>query len=299
MIESPILYMGSKKKLINQGLINLFPNSINTFYDLFGGSGIVSMNTKADNYVLNDIDSKLFEFYALFKKYESADIIYKILENIKKFDMKRVGTKQNTYGAEKAKDNYCKLRDYANSTKSIVDLYTCTFYAFSQQMRFNSKGEFNMPFGNGAFSKTNEYYIAYGCKFFSGNNVSITNKSFKDINVDKLESNDFVYLDPPYFNSTATYNENGGWTKDNEEELYNFCETLDKKGIKWAMSNAFTTRGNANGSLVEWSKKNDYSVYHFNDFDYTPMGKSASNVDEVLISNYKPQYDEQISLFDF
>ena len=59
-IISPIFYQGCKKKAIKNGLINLFPTKINTFYDLFGGSGIISMNTKANNYVLNDIDSNLY-----------------------------------------------------------------------------------------------------------------------------------------------------------------------------------------------------------------------------------------------
>jgi len=30
-IKSPIFYMGNKKKLINKGLIELFPKNINTF----------------------------------------------------------------------------------------------------------------------------------------------------------------------------------------------------------------------------------------------------------------------------
>ena len=39
--------MGNKKKLINKGLIDLFPKDINTFYDLFAGSAVVSLNTDA------------------------------------------------------------------------------------------------------------------------------------------------------------------------------------------------------------------------------------------------------------
>ena len=38
MIISPIFYMGNKKKLIEKGLIDLFPNDIDTFVDLFGRS---------------------------------------------------------------------------------------------------------------------------------------------------------------------------------------------------------------------------------------------------------------------
>ena len=64
---SPIFYMGNKKKLISKGLIDLFPKDINLFVDLFGGSGVVSMNIDAKKYIVNDFDSNLFALYELFK----------------------------------------------------------------------------------------------------------------------------------------------------------------------------------------------------------------------------------------
>ena len=47
--------MGNKKKLINKGLIELFPENISMFVDLFAGSGVVSMNIEASKYIINDI----------------------------------------------------------------------------------------------------------------------------------------------------------------------------------------------------------------------------------------------------
>ena len=54
--------MGSKERLLNQ-LLPLFPEKISTFYDLFGGSAVVSLNVKADNYVLNDLSKHLYNLY--------------------------------------------------------------------------------------------------------------------------------------------------------------------------------------------------------------------------------------------
>lgn len=39
-MDSPILYTGSKRRLINKGLIDLFPNNIDTFIDLFTGGAV-------------------------------------------------------------------------------------------------------------------------------------------------------------------------------------------------------------------------------------------------------------------
>ena len=64
---SPIFYMGNKKKLIKKGLIELFPNDINMLIDMFGGSGVISINTNAEKYIINDIDKNLIDLYELFK----------------------------------------------------------------------------------------------------------------------------------------------------------------------------------------------------------------------------------------
>lgn len=283
---SPIFYMGNKKKLINKGLIDLFPNYIDTFYDLFGGSGIVSMNVKANKYVINDIDENVYNFYNLFKKEDCEVIIKEIISNVKSFGLERVGIKQNTEHSKEYKEKYVLLRNKANSTKNIIDLYSCMFYAFSQQMRFNKKGDFNMPFGNGAFTETNELYIKDGCDFFNSERVNVYNTSFDKLNIELLNTNDFIYLDPPYFNTTATYNENGGWNEEDEDRLYSFCEKLSNSNIKFAMSNVFNNKNIENTKLINWVKNNNFNVYTFDKFTYMACGKGNSNAQEVLITNY-------------
>lgn len=63
---SPIFYMGNKRKLVKKGLTDLFPKDIDTFVEPFAGSCIVSMNTKANKYIVNDIDKNLYSLYDLF-----------------------------------------------------------------------------------------------------------------------------------------------------------------------------------------------------------------------------------------
>ncbi|WP_306306929.1 DNA adenine methylase [Helicobacter cinaedi] len=38
----------------------------------------------------------------------------------------------------------------------------------------------------------------------------------------KINENDFVYIDPPYLITCATYNENGGWDEQDEKDLLVF-----------------------------------------------------------------------------
>lgn len=286
MKVSPIFYMGCKRKLINKGLIDLFPEKINTFVDLFAGGGIVSINVNANRYFVNDIDTHLYDFYHMFKTHTNKEIISHILSMLDNFGMLRVGVKQNTNEANIYKPRYLEMRKCANESKNVLDLYTCLFYAFSQQMRFNKKGDFNMPFGNGSFTEQNEKYITDGCNFFQQKNVYISHNNYRLFNVDILKADDFVYLDPPYLNTTATYNENNSWTIQNDKELFDFCDNLTNHKIKWGMSNVFKNKDIINQHLIDWVESNNYYVYYFNEFNYHACGKGNAKTVEVFITNY-------------
>ena len=287
---SPIFYMGNKKKLINKGLIELFPKNINMFVDLFTGSGVVSMNTEASKYIINDIDSNLIELYNMFKFTEADTIVEHIESRIEEYGLAKERTKRNEFKdkdkIEQYKKAYMSFRDYYNKNKNTLDFYTLMFYSFSQQFRFNSKGDFNMPCGNDCFSKTNEEYIKNGCNFFSGDNVFLFSNDFRSLKIDNLTDKDFVYLDPPYLNTTATYNENEGWTIKDEEDLYDLCESLNNKNIKFGLSNVFANKGVENTKIIEWCNKNNWNVYTFDKFSYMACGKGNSNAKEVFIRNY-------------
>ena len=290
VIISPIFYMGNKKQLIKKNLIDLFPNNIDKMIDLFGGSAIVSMNTKANQYFINDTDEHLIELYNLFKNNKAEDIINHINMRIDEYGLARERTKRNEFKdkdkIEQYKKAYMSFRDYYNKNKNTLDFYTLMFYSFSQQFRFNSKGDFNMPCGNDCFSKTNEEYIKNGCNFFSGDNVFLFSNDFRSLKINNLTDKDFVYLDPPYLNTTATYNENEGWTIKDEEDLYDLCENLNNKNIKFGLSNVFANKGVENTKIIEWCNKNNWNIYTFDKFSYMACGKGNSNAKEVFITNY-------------
>src|SRR5574344_1814961 len=134
--------MGNKKKIINKGLIDLFPKDIDTFIDIFAGSGVISMNVSANKYMVNDIDKNLFRLYSLFKGNFSEDIINHVEQRINEYGLAKERTKRNEF---KDKDKikqyklaYSNFRSYYNQTRNDLDFYTLMFYSFSQQFRFNS-----------------------------------------------------------------------------------------------------------------------------------------------------------------
>lgn len=282
--------MGNKHKLIKKGLIELFPKNIYNFYDLFGGSGVVSLNVNSEHYTLNDFDKNLYDIYMFFKKnnLNYNEVNNKILNIIKEYDLPLFSTDSrraniNKEIREKYKIKYFKLREDYNKNKDIYKLLTLQYYAMSRTMRFNKNNEFNMPFGNG-------YYIEDSYKIMYKNfielfnkNIKIENKDFKDISID---NNGFVYLDPPYRNTIATYSENNQWTLKDDIKLFNYIKKLDNNNIKFALSNVYENKGIINKELKQFVDDNNFKTFEFDDFSYCSFGKGSSKTKEVVILNY-------------
>ena len=307
MINSPIFYMGNKYKLLDQ-LIPLFPKKIDSFYDLFGGGGSVSLNARANKVIYNELNYNVYKLFELFKIYDSNFIINHIEKRIKEFELPTISCDIRTkHFQEEYKQehniNYLKFREYYNnSEKNYLDLYTLTFFSFCNLIRFNSKSQFNMPFGNRCFLDEHKPLITYCCYKMQNSNIILINQdAIKYIreNINNFKENDFIYLDPPYTNTLAVYNEQrafGGWNINNDLELFELLEKLDKKGIKWGLSNVFKNKEYINEHLIEWCNKNKWNVNHLN-CEYASLGKGKANTDEVFICNYNT--DKQTSIFDF
>ena len=79
-IKSPLNYTGNKYNLLSQ-ILPLFPQKINTFYDLFGGSGTVAINVSANRIIYNEYNKFIYELV----KYIATcniDIELKEIDNI-------------------------------------------------------------------------------------------------------------------------------------------------------------------------------------------------------------------------
>ena len=285
MIKSPIFYMGNKERLIKKGLIELFPNNINTFIDLFCGSGVVSLNVNAKNKILIDNDINIINLINYFKNNNPNNVIKDVEEIINNYQLPTFSTDARKFKGDRNifKEKYNILKNDYNNSRSIKLLYVLNIFSNSHMLRFNSRGEFNMPFGNGYFTDK--------CKENILNNTyneltTLINSDFRNINIGLLKKDDFIYLDPPYLNTDATYNENKGWSINDENDLYKICEKLNNKGIKFGLSNVFQNKGIENKKIIQWCEDNNWNVYLFDKFTYCACGKGNADSKEVFITNY-------------
>ena len=310
-IKSPIFYMGNKFDLL-ENLLPRFPleQEVGTFIDLFGGSGTVSLNVPYTNIIYNELNDNIINLLEMFINTSAEKIIQDIENNVNKFGLPKQNNDVSSLHYDEEYKNmynekYLNFREYYNKSepRKMVDLYTLTFFSFSNLIRFNSKSEFNMPFGNRYFTKEHQRLIYDACKRLRTKNITISNKNAFEVlkNIGENKQNYFIYLDPPYLNTQAIYNENrafGGWSIEDDYKLFGELDRLNALGIKWAMSNVLENKGKKNEHLEKWAKDNGYIIIHFEDKQYSSLGKGNANSKEVLIVNYNPPFEEY-NIFDF
>lgn len=302
LIQSPLNYTGGKFKLLSQ-ILPYFPQKINTFVDLFCGGCNVGINIDAKKVIYNDLSPHLLYLYNTLKNLDkdvTFDWIYQI---IAKYDLSLASKNGYAYYkcdssrglGEYNKERFLRLRSDFN-TATVIDyhyyvmLYVLIVYAFNNQIRFNAKGDFNLPVGKRDFNdKMAEKLSAFIDRIKEQNSV-FTAKDFREIDVTALSNSDFVYVDPPYLITCATYNENGGWGENDERDLLSLLDRLDANGVSFALSNVFSSKGHKNEILIEWTQKNSdkYRVAHLN-YSYSNANYHTNKTgatDEVLILNY-------------
>ncbi|WP_144265417.1 DNA adenine methylase, partial [Nosocomiicoccus sp. HMSC059G07] len=108
-----------------------------------------------------------------------------------------------------------------------IALYVLIAFSFNNQIRFNSSGDFNIPTGKRDFNSQMESKLIEFKEAISGENIEFSNEDFRVIIKNIVEKDSFVYLDPPYLISTASYNEMSGWTKKDEYDLLNQLDELN------------------------------------------------------------------------
>ena len=282
-VKSPLNYIGGKYKILNQ-IVPMFPNDINNFIDLFTGGGNVAVNVKAQKIFMNDNLIYLIDLYKLFYELKYNKVLEYIYNRIEEYQL----SDDNVYG-------YNRLRDEYNTNRKPLDLFVLVSYSFNHQIRFNNNHKFNNPFGKyrSSFNNSIKNNLENFIHRMQSLNIHFSNNNFECFNFDFLKENDFVYCDPPYLISTGTYNDGKrgftGWNRDSEIMLLNILDNLNKRKIKFALSNFLIHNGQINNILKEWISYNNYNIKkidsNYNNSCYNK--KSLSQTIEILVTNYK------------
>jgi len=197
-----IKYRGGKSKEI-QNFIHFVPNDFDRYVEPFAGGAALFFYLEPHQALINDINSRLADFYlAVRNNFERLKQELTALERI--YHTNQVRYEDLKASTSRFVDNpnetlYYQLRDMYNGKieKEYLD-GTLYFFinktAYSGMLRFNSKGEYNVPFGR---------YKNFNTQIVSQEHhellrrTEITNVDYSEI-FNRCGQNDFIFLDPPY-----------------------------------------------------------------------------------------------------
>ena len=270
--KSPLNYSGSKDTLVPI-ITKKLPKHVGTFVDVMGGAFNVGANIVAlEKVIYNEINFQIYE------------IVKWLLNNEKKNEVEVVKNLISKYKLVKGeKEPYLKLRSDYNLNPTTEKLFVLHMYSFQNMIRFNKKMKFNTPVGVAGIS---DDLINRIMKFTPKSKlVELQNLDYSNLKFASFPKDTIFYFDPPYFITSATYNDGKrgmkGWNSELEAELLDTLTYLDTLGYKFILSNVIKHKEKTNNLLVEWAKEHNFVV--------EPIGVSGWRYtkEEVIIRNYK------------
>ena len=200
---NPVLkYRGRKSREI-PCFLQYIPKDFGRYIEPFFGGGAVFFYLEPDNAIINDANTRLITFYQQLRDdyptmraqldelqnlYERNQTEYKTLKNLN----------PNTRVPNANEDLYYHMRTLFNHPDdSFLDGVLYFFInktAYSGMIRYNSNGEYNVPFGR---------YPNFNTKLVTPQhsqllqNAQIFNVDYSQI-FEMAENDDFIFLDPPY-----------------------------------------------------------------------------------------------------
>lgn len=274
VLAAPVLkWVGGKRQLMDE-IVPLLPKSYTTYYEPFIGGGAVLFELQPDKAVINDVNGELINLYNTIK-----DDVELLIEDLRKHE----NTSEYFYKIrelDRNKEEYDILTNVEKASRVIYLNKTC----FNGLFRVNKAGEFNSPYGK--YKNPNivdEVTLRAVSKYFNRANIKIINGDFEEC-LKGVRKGSFVYLDPPYdpVSSSANFTgyDKGGFNRDEQIRLKKICDKLNKRGVKFLLSNSSTE------FIKDLYKEYDIKIVKAKRA-INSNGNSRGEVDEVLVRNYE------------
>jgi DNA adenine methylase len=217
-LRPPLKWAGGKRWLVTHlRPLWLYHKHQRLVEPLCGGLA-VTLGLTPQIALLNDINPHVINFYRCLKN----GLVIKL-------DM---ANDETVYYAHRQNFNQLIRDGKAETEEAASYFYYLNRTGYNGLCRFNSKGEFNVPFGS---YKTINYMIDFTPYKMVFNNWQFTSGDFYNVT---LAAGDFVYADPPYDVEFTKYSkEDFGW-----EDQIRLTEWLSKHKGPVVLSNQATNR---------------------------------------------------------
>lgn len=236
---NPVLkYRGGKSREIPRFLTHV-PDDFNRYVEPFFGGGALYFYLEPDFAIVNDLNEKLMTFYSQLR--DQYPLMRRQLDKIQRTYERN----QSCYRAAKSacpddripNDNetfYYEMRELFNHPDETYLEGVVYFFinktAYSGMIRYNSQGEYNVPFGRypnlNTKLVTKQHSELLKC-------AELFNTDYEEI-FNMLEEDDFVFLDPPYdciFNDYGNIDMMNGFDETEHRRLANHFRNLPCRAL--------------------------------------------------------------------
>lgn len=277
----PIKTQGIKTKLVEWIIDQINFEIKGKWIEPFMGSGVVGFNLRPKRAIFADKNPHIISFYNAIKNREITSQKVRIF-------LEREGKKLLKKGGE----YYYEVRDRFNKYHDPLDFLFLNRSCFNGVIRFNSRGEFNTPFGR----KPDRFRKAYITKIV--NQVRYVEKCIHKYDwvfiaqdfrktITEAEQDDVIYCDPPYIGRHTNYFDI--WT---EKDEYNLYKLLSKFKGKFILSTWYKNKYRENEFIKRfWNEFNIITRNHF----YHVGGREINRnpMIEALILNFESNNIEE------
>lgn len=289
-IVPPIKSQGIKTKLVpwindvirRSGLDLVHTNWIEPFF----GTGVVGLNAPVggSRYVA-DSNPHIINFY---NGVLNGEITPQNMRTYLEYEGKKLSE-----AGEEGYEHYRKVRDRFNSGHSSFDFIFLSRAGFNGMMRFNRRGEWNIPF----CKKPNRFAPAYVTKICNQikaaqrvicqDHWEFHNQGFIET-IEHAQAGDLIYCDPPYYGRYVDYY--NGWTEEDEEALFH---ALQNTPAHFILSTWHHNEFRANDMMDKfWNNFNVETQEHF----YQAGGhlENRHAMVEALVFNFDLQAELEV-----
>jgi DNA adenine methylase len=261
----PILKWAGGKQALAARLIAHFPRRFARYYEPFVGGGSVLLALKPKRAVVGDQNDWLLDTYDAIRTDPAR--IAAILDAM-----------------PNSREDYARLRAIRPESLDLHHRAALLIYlnktCFRGLFRVNRHGHFNVPYG------------AYDRRYYDPQNLDAVARCLKTVEIRRADftecvvdatRQDFVYMDPPY-HRLGGYSDFNRYTKfqfreDDHVRLADFCRQLDRRGVRWAVSNSDT-------SLIR-ALFDGYSTVVVANRREINLNARDRDISELLIRNYE------------
>jgi DNA adenine methylase len=265
-----IKWVGGKRRVIPE-IEKRLPQKFNRYFEPFIGGGALLFHLNRKDSFISDMNGELINLYRTVR-----DNLEELMQNLELHENSS-DYFYNIRDLDRDHKTYSQLPNIEKASRFIYLNKSC----FNGLYRVNRKGQFNVPFGKYKNPIYFERENLTNCsKFLKG--VEIREGDFETYK-DKIQKEDFVYFDPPYFPITETANFTS-YTKDGfgfkeQKRLLDFAKEIDSRGGYFLLSNSYS----------------DEVLGFYKDFhvDIVEVGRTISSKatargkqKEILVKNY-------------